>query len=368
MMRRIFRISTRMRKMLPARRIDLGRIKRICIFKIGAIGDVLMSTPMVHALRQRFPRAKIDYWTGRWSAQVLHGNRDLDAVTAFDDAAFYNKRPGLAIRLARQIASRRYDLMFILDKHWSLGTFGKLCSVPVRIGFDREGEGFGHTIAVPYLPVKHEVDYYLDLAYAVGAKKVVQPKLELALSPADKRFALQFFRKHKLNPKQTIAVIPGGAKNPGQDMAMRRWPAERFAAVARALAQEGWQILIAGKSPGDDDAVQPMLKAVPNAVNAVGDLTLQQSSALLRSCRLAICNDSGPMHLAAAVGTPTVSVFGATDPHRKAPRGRQHLWVWNPVDCVKAEVYGRYDEPHLIANILKVQPRHVLAAVRKLLR
>ncbi len=344
------------------------RPTRICIFKVGAIGDVLMSTPMVHALRQLYPKARIDYWTGQWSAQVLQGNRDLDSVIAFDDATFFKKRVDMVIKLARQIAAQRYDAMFILDKHWSLGTFGRLCNVPVRIGFDRNGEGFAHTITVPYGAVKHEVDYYLELAYKANAKKVRQPKLEFELSRQDKNFAERFFKQHNLKPKKTICVVPGGAKNPGQNMPIRRWPTEYFAIVAQALAKKDWQILLVGKSPGDDDTLQVMLQAVPDAVNAIGNFTLQQSGALMKKCRLVICNDSGPMHIAAAVGTPTVSIFGATDPRRKAPRGPKHLWVWNPVDCVRAEAYGEYNQPHLVENILKVQPKHVLRAVHRLLK
>jgi lipopolysaccharide heptosyltransferase II len=363
MIRQILRKTIHIRKM---QKIDI-KPARICIFKVGAIGDVLMSTPMVHALRQRYPKAKIDYWTGTWSAKVLNGNKDINRVIAFDDATFFKKRVDLMIGLARQIAAQKYDAMFILDKHWSLGTFGRLCNIPVRIGFDREGEGFAHTIAVPYGPVKHEVDYYLELAYRAGAKKVKQPKMEFALSNEDKHFADQYFKSRGLNPKKTIAVIAGGAKNPGQNMPIRRWPTEYFAFVAQALAKEGWQIILIGKSPGDDDTLPIMLQAVPNAVNAIADFSLQQSAALMQKCRMVICNDSGPLHIAAAVGTPTISIFGATDPHRKAPRGKTHLWIWNPVNCVRAEAFGEYNEPHLIENILKVQPKHVLKAVHKLI-
>lgn len=363
MIRRVLqRITIRKRK-APAL-----QPKRICVFKIGAMGDVLMSTPMVHALRQRFPRARIDYWTGEAAAPVLQGNHDLDRIIPFPDQTFLKKRVDLAIRLARRIAAQQYDLMLVLDKHWSLGVFGKLCGVPVRIGFDREGEGFAHTVAVPYGARKHEVDFYLDLAYAPGAPKVRQPKLELVIGKQDLAFARRFFRQHRLDPKKTIAIAPAGAKNPGQDMVIRRWPAERFAAVAQALAQDGWQILLIGRSPGDDHVLPTMLGAVPDAVNAIGTFTLRQSAALMKLSRMLICNDSGPMHFAAAVGTPTVSIFGATDPIRKAPRGTKHRWVWNPVDCNRAEVFARYDKPYLIRNILKVQPRQVLQAVRRLLR
>ncbi len=341
---------------------------KICVFKIGAMGDVLMSTPMVHALRQKFPKARIDYWTGEAAASVLAGNHDLNAAIAFPDNTFLGKRLDLALRLARQVAAQRYDLMFILDKHWSLATFGRLCNVPVRIGFDRDGEGFANTAAIPYGPRKHEIDYYLDLAYFVGARKIIRPQLELTLGKTDLAFAKQFFKQHKLNPKKTIGIAAGGAKNPGQDMVIRRWPTERFAAVAKTLAAEGWQILLIGRSPGDDHVLPGMLAAVPNAVNATSTFSLRQSAALMKQCRALICNDSGPMHFAAAVGTPTISIFGATDPVRKAPRGKEHRSVWNPIDCNRAEVFAKYDSPALIQNILKVHPAHVIKAVHQVLK
>ncbi len=341
---------------------------KICIFKIGAIGDVILTTPMVHALRQRYPKAIIDYWVGEWSAKALKGNRDINHVFAFDDATFFKKRVDLVIGLARQIASQHYDAMFILDKHWSLATFGRLCNVPVRIGFDRNGEGFAHTIKVPYGPAKHEVDYYLELAYKAGAKKVLQPKLEFPLSSDDKKFANNFFKQRGLNSKKTIGIVPGGAKNPGQIVAIKRWPAEYFAIVAQALRKEGYQILLIGRSPGDDDALKIMQESVPDVISAIKDFSLQQSGALMQKCRLVICNDSGPLHMAAAVGTPTVSVFGPTDPKRWAPRGKKHLWIWNPIECTRAMMYGKYDEQHVIENILKIQPAHVLKAVHKMLK
>jgi lipopolysaccharide heptosyltransferase II len=364
----IVRVGSGLRNALPARKLDERAVRKICVFKIGAIGDVLMSTPMLHALRQHFTRARIEYWTGKWSAPVLEKNEDLNRVIAFDDAAFHGRRADLILRLARAIALQRYDLMLILDKHWSLGVFGRMCGIPVRIGFDREGEGFAHTLAVPYGPVKHEVDYYLDLAYAIGAKRILRPRLELALSSADRQFAERFFKQHRLVSRRTIAISPGGAKNPGQNMPVRRWPVGRFVEVAQALSRDGWQLLIIGKAPGDSDTVQPITAAAPHAVSAVGDFTLKQSAALLRLCRLLVCNDAGQMHVAAAVGTPTVSVFGATDPKRKAPRGSKHLWVWNPVDCTRAEVFAKYDEPQLTENILKITPAHVLKAVRQLVK
>jgi ADP-heptose:LPS heptosyltransferase len=133
--------------------------------------------------------------------------------------------------------------------------------------------------------------------------------------------------------------------------------------------KDGWQVLLIGKSPGDDEVAKLMLKHAPGVVSGVtADITPKKTAALIQRSRLLICNDTGPMHLAAAVGTPTVSVFGPTDPRRKAPRGDNHLWVWRPVECTRAEVYGVYDDPRIANNILKVQPKDVLAAARQLLK
>jgi lipopolysaccharide heptosyltransferase II len=370
MLRRVLvRIGSTGRRLIPVRAPDFSRVQRICIFKIGSIGDVLMTTPMLNAIRQRFPKARIDYWTGRYSAEVLLGNRDLDEVVTFDEAAFNKKKLGMLRSLAKHVAARRYDLMFLPDKHWAMSIFGLWCRVPIRIGFDRGGENLGHTIAVNYWRVKHEVDYYLDLAYAAGAKRVPKPGLFLPLRKEHAGFAKAFFAKHKLVAGRTIAFAAGGARNPGQNMASRRWPTERFAEVARQMMKDGWQVLLIGKSPSDDEATNRMLAAVPGAVDATrSGMTIKQTAALIKKSRLLICNDTGPMHIAAAVGTPTVSVFGPTDPRRKAPRGDNHLWVWRPVECTRAEVYGVYDDPRIANNILKVQPKDVLAAARQLLK
>ncbi len=123
-----------------------------------------------------------------------------------------------------------------------------------------------------------------------------------------------------------------------------------------------------GRAPGDSHVVPSMLNAVPKAVNAIAEFNYKQSAALMQLSRVLVCNDSGPMHVAAAVGTPTVSVFGPTDPYRKAPIGPKHLWVWNRINNVYADAYSKYDEPHIINNILKVQPQHVLKAVNKIVK
>lgn len=367
MLRRVLvGVGSRVRKIMPKKKTRLIKVRKICVFKPGAIGDVLMTTPFLKALRQRFPNAQIDYWVGKNSAFLLAKNQNINRVITFDEHNALGKRAFRMLALAQKVHNTNYDVMFMLDFSYLANVFAAACRVPVTIGFDRGGEGFPLTLSIPYGKVKHQIEYYLDLAYLVGAKRITEPRMEFKLSTDDMKFAEQFFKKHKLNPARTIAIAPGGARNLGQDMPSRRWPAERFAQIAQKLAEQGWQMLLIGRSPGDDEPVPAMLNAAPKAVNAIGNFNYRQSAALMRLSRLLICNDSGPMHVAAAIGTPTVSIFGPTDPRRKAPLGAKHLWLWNPVNNTYADAYADYKDPRLIRNILKVTPGKVLNAVNRL--
>ena len=323
--RMIVRVGKRVRKTLPAHKPEFSNVKKICLFKPGAIGDVLMTTPLIRALRRRFPKAKIDYWVEQWSAPVLKHNPHLNRVISFDERHALQKNPFPMLALAERVKRERYDIMFMLDFHYLANLFAAWCRIPVRIGFDREGEGFFNTLNAQYGKRKYDVESYLGLAKLVGAH--TDRKIDFFISPEEARFANAFFKKHKLNPKKTIAIAPGGARNPGMDLNIKRWPADRFARVAEALVKKGWQILLIGKGLGDQAAAR-IVKQKAKAVDATGNIPLRKSAALIAHSAKLICNDSGPMHIAAAVGTPIVAVFGPTDPMKLAPRGPKHRILW----------------------------------------
>ncbi|MEM4254075.1 MAG: lipopolysaccharide heptosyltransferase II [Candidatus Woesearchaeota archaeon] len=325
--RAIVGIGSRIRKILPAKMPDFSMVRKICIFKTGAIGDVLMTTPLLRALRKRFSRARIDYWVGEWSAPVLENNPHIDRVISFNERPFYKKNLIAINNIARKIRNEKYDLMIILDFSYLANMFGTLCKVPIRIGFDRNGEGFPNTLNAPYGKRMHDVDSYLEIARVVGSKSICQKEIELFLTNDEERFARMFFRKHKLNPARTIAIAPGGAKNPGMTLNIKRWPAERFAKLAERLSKRGFQILLVG-GPDDIDAAEIVKERVPNAVDATGKTSLRKTAALIKRCRRLVCNDSGLMHIASAVNTPVTAIFGPTDPIKLAPRGPKDKYLW----------------------------------------
>lgn len=345
---------------------DPTLIHRICIFKIGALGDTLMTTPMLAALRRRFPLARIDYWIGKNSKEILLNNPDVTEVVEFDEHPFYKQNLGglFALRsLAQLISLRKYDVIIMLDKHWGMSLLSIWTGIKDRIGFDRFGEGFGFTSRIPYGKVLHEVEYYLQLAYVLGAKPVRHPQLEFNVSKADKKWAEDFFAIHKLKSSRTIAIVPGGAKNAGQDMASRRWPMNRFVAVAKELFEDYDLLLVGG--PGDVELAKDLTQYC--RANSVGRSTISQTASLLSLCKLVICNDAGPMHMASSQGTATLSIFGPTDPRRKAPLGEQHEWVWHEIDCEKEETYGVYRSPEVCNNILRVTLEDVLLKSKMML-
>lgn len=322
------------------RRNVLEDVKKIAVIKTGAIGDALMSTPFLRVLRKRFPKARIVYYVGAWAKDVLTGNRDLDEVVEFDQSIFFKKKIFSVLKLARKIKKEKYDLCFNLDKHCLLNVFAYLCKIPIRVGFDRYGEGFANTLNVRYGPVKHEIDYYLELAYKVGANRTENKNLGIFISKKDTRFADDFFRKNKI--KKAVAVAPGGAKNPGEPayVTRRRWPAEKYLVLVEKIKSP--VILLGG--PGDAEVAEFIMKNIKknNIYNLVGQTSLKEAAAVMKKCRCVVCCDSGLMHVASAVNKRIISIFGPTNPARKAPLHKESVAIWKDQDIYEEdyEIYG----------------------------
>jgi heptosyltransferase-2 len=324
---------------LVRRRKVLDDVRKIAVIKTGAIGDVLMSTPFLRVLRKRFPKARIVYYVGAWAKDTLAGNKNLDEVVEFDQSMFFRNKIFAMLKLIRKIKKEKYDLCFNLDKHYLLNVFAYLCKIHVRVGFDRYGEGFANTLNVRYGPVKHEVDYYLELAYKVGAKKTENKNLEMFLSKKDTGFADEFFRKNKI--KKAVAVAPGGAKNPGEPVHfVRRWPQERFLELVEKIKSP--VILLGG--PGDVDAAEFIIKNAKrkNVYSLVGKTSLKEAAAVMKKCSCIVCCDSGLMHVASAVNKKIISIFGPTNPARKAPLHKESIAIWKDQAIYEEdyEIYG----------------------------
>lgn len=297
---------------------------KILLWKIGALGDVLMTTPLVRQLRQAVPQARIEYLTGQGCRAVVEGNPHLDRVIGFDETILFRARAARLGDVLRLL--RGYDAVFILDKHWIFEVLAWLARVPVRIGFARRRhEGALHTHAAPYGALRHEIHCYLDLLAAWGRPADFgDVRLELPPAPDDAP-----------GPPCTVLVNSGGA-NAGESSDVRRMPEALFGALVAHCAAAG-PVAFLG-SAGERDYYERHRCAA--SVNLCGQTSLREAWSVLRHARAIYATDSGLMHMGAAVNPRLTAVFGPTHPARKCPPGAQWAWADAQRYDSRYEVYG----------------------------
>lgn len=298
--------------------------QKILFFKIGALGDVLMTTPLIHAVRNAYPDAQIDYLVGKWSAPALAHNPDISRVLTFSD------RPGVwgMISVLLPVVARlflRYDTVIVLDKAWQLTIVGRLLGRRC-IGFNRNGEGVFLSQSITYdanatRGAVHDIEYYLMLGKLIGGSKS-NVAMHLFYSDADMRTA------HELLDGLTgkiITLCPGGARNPYQVMDARRWPKERYAQLALCLLEKGMSVILLGASSDSDEGeyiMQACMAAgygADHIRNLIGTTSFLESAACISQCVAVVSHDTSLMHAASAMNVPVIALFGPTNPARKRP-------------------------------------------------
>lgn len=303
-----------------------GPLKRILVVKLADIGDLLTATPALRALRESYPDAHIAALVAPNSADVLRDSPLLDELIVFDKFRFDRLRDvadlrslASAAQLLCRLRSGRFDAVAVL--HHLVTRWGRLkyallalgCGAPERAGLDN-GSGWFLTIGVrdPGFGAQHEVEYCLAVAAALGAR-TSDRTLMLPVTIEDELWVAQVVREVAPDPSHPLVVIHPGT---GRYAPSRRWPAECFAAVADGLAtRSGAQAVLVG----GHEEVALARQVAGLSCNAppvlAGRTTLRQLAALLRRAAVFIGNDSGVMHVATAVGTPVVAVFGPSN-HR----------------------------------------------------
>ncbi len=313
------------------------KTKRLLIIKLISVGDVLFTTPAVRALRLGFPRAHLTYLVGSWSKGVIEDNPNLNEVIVYDAPRHSSDRWRAwlsTLSCLRRLRRKRFDLAVIFHRTSFAGLLALLAGIPNRVGFDYHGQGRFLTRKVAYEVGKHEVDRYLDVVRCLG----LSPAglwTEMQVGDNERDYASELLRANGLKPgDKMVAVLPGGGKNPGTFMPTKRWPADRFARLIDEMVRRFQvKVLLVG-GPGDEEVINDVISQIQSpAVNLVGKTTFKQLAAVLQRCQLFIGGDSGPLHIAAAVGTSTVGIFGPSDPRLVAPRGKQHLAIWKHVPC-----------------------------------
>jgi lipopolysaccharide heptosyltransferase II len=302
-------------------------LEAVLVISPNWIGDAVMSTPALANLRRGLPKATIDLLVPRRVAPLFDDHPHIDRVVIRDERRLWRSR------LAQVMALRRcrYQMVLVLPNSFRAALDARLMGSPIRLGYATDGRRWLLTHAVPAAAGRssHQIDAYLRLVAALGLP-IVQRSPMLAPTmraetEAEHLWATQGWGRED----QVIGICPGAAFGPA-----KRWWPERFAALAdRLIASGGFHVVFFGSA--DEVPLVELIRAqmTHEAASLAGRDTLGSFMALAARCAVVIANDSGPMHIATAVGTRVVALFGPTDPHRTAPSAAPAVVLHHDLAC-----------------------------------
>lgn len=295
---------------------------KILLIRLSSLGDIVLTTPAIRAVRDNFPDAYIAMLVAKQSADILRENPHLNEIITFDRLA-KNKDTGEMWRIVRLLRERKFTLAIDFQRKFRTEMLMSLSGATERIG-----KGWLCTIRVPERGNKHATAHYFDLLHAAGIPAENQ-KLELFLAESEQRNAVQRLK--------TAGVVDERVKVglfPGAGWKLREWMPERFAAIGDRLVQHfNADVLIFG-GQNESELVHTVANQMHSrAIPFAGNLQIRQLAACIGQCNLFVTNDTGPMHIAAAVGTPTVSLFGPGNHIRFQPLGTLHQTIRHDVPC-----------------------------------
>jgi heptosyltransferase-2 len=297
--------------------IEPAGIRHILIRVNNWIGDVVMISPAVRALRAHYRDARIALLAKTWVIETLRGDPVYDDLIEYDSAGIHGGLSG-RLRLAAALRRHHFDLAVLFQKAFDAAALAFLAGARYRVGYatDRRSMFLTHALAPPP-PDTHHVDVFLGIARALGCR-IKDPSPSFFLHQEDRERASAILSDAGFTGHAPLLAI-----HPGASKAPRAWSPERFTELGRRLAERrGARVLLIG-SGAERGLLRRIATGLPPGRAWVQgpDLPIKATGALLERCHLFVGNDSGPMHVAAALGVPTVGIFGPGTPRRTGPRG-----------------------------------------------
>ncbi len=295
--------------------VDPRGIRRILVRANNWIGDVVMISPAVRAIRGHFPDARIAILAKSWVLETLQGSPYYDDLVEFDDDGAHRGLRG-RLRLAFELRRMRFDLAVLFQKAFEAAALAFLARSRLRVGYatDARGALLTHPLAPPH-PETHHVEVFLGIARALGCH-IDDPYPSFHLDPEARRRADSL-----LETAGSQGRTPLVAFHPGASKAPRAWHPDRFALLGRRLAEGlGARIVLLGGSD-ERPTLERIAAAIPPGHTLLPgqDASIKVTGGILERCHLFVGNDSGPMHVAAALGVPIVAIFGPGTPERTSP-------------------------------------------------
>ena len=327
--------------MQPGKRQDAIKepIDRILIVKMSSIGDVVHSLPFLEVIKHNFPYAKIDWVVEEAALEILRDHPALNHIIVSRRKTWQkNLKKGFHVfsvtrearKLYKEIRSVKYDIVIDLQGLFRSGLLVGLSRSEKKIGLSgaREGSGLFFT-PVPVNYEQHAVDRYLQIAESMGCDLSLQQGGRIPVSDRDRERVKKLLEYPCSGIDRPIVAI-----NPVARWDTKMWDPTRMGLLAEKLQKElSCRIVFTG-SQGDKALIESVLQNIEEKpLNLAGKTTLKELACLYSQCRLMITADTGPMHIAAAMGCRVMAIFGPTDPIRTGPYGKGHVVVQSGADC-----------------------------------
>lgn len=319
---------------VKAHKLQPDHIKRVVVRLPNWLGDVVMAVPALRELRRILPDAHVAVVSRPAAADIFIEADFVDEVIGYDRNGL-----GSVWNQVRQWRRRKFDLAVIFPNAFEAAAIARLSGVPARIGYqtDRRGALLTHPLPSPeWKDKRHESFYYSNIVaelerflYGTSSIETTEPCFDLSVSEDRKRKAFELLLEHGARMNAPLALLCPGSVN----SRAKRWPAERYAALANRLVESGANVVLIG-SPGESDVTQEVCKHAQHQLVALtGKTTVAEATALISIADVLITNDTGPAHIGAALNTPTIVIFGPTNPLTTYPLSPNSEIIRRAPDC-----------------------------------
>jgi heptosyltransferase-2 len=312
-------------------RLDISKVKHILIRATNWVGDAVLTTPAIRAVRKNFPDAQISILAKPWVAPVFLGNPCVDNILEYEGTGRHGGWLG-KLRLVKALRTGKFDLVILFQNAFEAALLAYLAGIPNRLGYDTDGRRLFLTDSIKFEPRHkqiHEIDYYLGIIQGAGLD-LDERALTLAITVQERDRSKEVLATHHVSDRDTLVGV-----NPGATYGTaKRWFPERYAALCDRMSEfQDVRIIILG-GPGEEGVGRQVSESMRHpSVNLCGKTNLREAFALIERCQLFVTNDSGLMHVAAALDVPLVAIFGSTNPRTTGPSSSRSCIVQVPIPC-----------------------------------
>ncbi len=338
------------------KKIDKSKVKRILIIKLRGIGDVVLSTIVVKNLKKDFPDSEISYLTEEPSKPVLENISLIKNVLVLEKMTLLNK-----IKMLLLLRQYRFDLILDFYSNPTTALFTFLSGARYKAGFPYKGRKYAYNLFGPAERNKyHAALLHIEFLKMLGIESS-EKEILFQLNNEDKLFINNFLSRIVKDKKMLVGLCPTGG------WSSKKCDPAKLAEIGNHITQKYDANVLIIWGPGDENDAKDILLTMKTETTYLAPKTnLLQMAAMISKCTFVICNDSGPMHIAAALKVPVLALFGPTDPELQGPFGEKHEWInLLELDCIKCNLL---ECPKNHECFLQLPIRHIMEKVDSLIK